>query len=214
MESPKQVTAGGPAALLEAPIFNVHECAHEGHPRGSCPLAACRPAVCGEAARYNGARRQRLRIENIRGNAQAVSKRAGELGPDMVDLPPRCGGIAKSTEDLDEILQTNRSRGGRGRRVIDAQPRSKSSRSHRLYHRAQMAGSTRPFGADNKRRTWPDARNGRHSRSALCRDPVRADEPRSRRRATVSLMTRGRLPAEQIYVHNPKLVKVMGQLGA
>ena len=100
-----------------APFYRAHVfcCVNErpaGHPRG-----CCREKDAERLRNYMKARAKALGLEGVRINNAGCLDRC-ELGPTMVIYPEGVWYHYRSTEDLDEILQTHVVGGGRVRRLM------------------------------------------------------------------------------------------------
>src|SRR5690349_24982427 len=105
-------------APADPPLFykrHIYMCTNvrqEGHPRGSCTARAASAGGVDKLRGYMREKAKTLGIENIRCNAAGCLDRC-ELGADMVIYPEGVWFRYEGTEDLDEILQTDRIEGGR-----------------------------------------------------------------------------------------------------
>ncbi len=103
--------AGDPAPYYRAHVFCCTNERPEGHPRGCCKDKNA------EALRnYMKARAKAMGLEGVRVNIAGCLDRC-ELGPTMVIYPEGVWYHYRSTEDIDEILQTHVIEGGRVTRL-------------------------------------------------------------------------------------------------
>ena len=103
--------AGDPPPFYRAHVFCCTNERPDGHPRGCCKDKDA------EALRnYMKARAKALGLEGVRINIAGCLDRC-ELGPTMVIYPEGVWYHYRSTEDLDEILQTHVIEGGRVTRL-------------------------------------------------------------------------------------------------
>ena len=103
--------AGDPPPFYRAHVFCCTNERPAGHPRGCCK------AKDAEALRnYMKARAKALGLEGVRINIAGCLDRC-ELGPTMVIYPEGVWYHYRSTEDVDEILQTHVIEGGRVTRL-------------------------------------------------------------------------------------------------
>ncbi len=106
-----------PVSVDPAPYYRIHlfGCTirrPDRHPRGSCAARGS------EALRdYLKARAKELGLADIRVNSAGCLDRC-ELGPVMVIYPEGVWYAYKTSEDLDEILETHLKRGGRVERLM------------------------------------------------------------------------------------------------
>jgi (2Fe-2S) ferredoxin len=84
----------------------------DGHPRGSCAARGSEPL-----RDYLKARAKELGLSNVRINSAGCLDRC-ELGPTMVVYPEGVWYGFKTTEDIDEILETHLVAGGRVGRLM------------------------------------------------------------------------------------------------
>ena len=108
----------GPAKAVEdpPPYYRAHVfcCTNErpaGHPRGCCKAKDAEPL-----RNYMKARAKALGLAGVRVNIAGCLDRC-ELGPTMVIYPEGVWYHYRSTEDIDEILQTHVIEGGRVSRL-------------------------------------------------------------------------------------------------
>ena len=104
-------------AETTTPFYRSHIfcCTNErpaGHPRGCCSE---KDSV--RLRNYLKAKAKQLKLENVRVNIAGCLDRC-ELGPTMVIYPEGTWYTYRTTEDLDEILETHVIRGGRVRRLM------------------------------------------------------------------------------------------------
>ena len=103
--------AGDPPPFYRAHVFCCTNERPAGHPRGCCKAKEA------EALRnYMKARAKALGLEGVRINIAGCLDRC-ELGPTMVIYPEGVWYHYRSTEDVDEILQTHVIEGGRVTRL-------------------------------------------------------------------------------------------------
>ncbi len=103
--------AGDPPPYYRAHVFCCINERPEGHPRGCCKDKGS------EALRnYMKARAKALGLEGVRINIAGCLDRC-ELGPTMVIYPEGVWYHYRSTDDVDEILQTHVIEGGRVTRL-------------------------------------------------------------------------------------------------
>lgn len=103
--------AGDPPPFYRAHVFCCTNERPDGHPRGCCKDKDA------EALRnYMKARAKALGLEGVRINIAGCLDRC-ELGPTMVIYPEGVWYHYRSTDDLDEILQTHVIEGGRVTRL-------------------------------------------------------------------------------------------------
>ena len=104
--------AGDPPPFYRAHVFCCTNERPDGHPRGCCKDKDA------EALRnYMKARAKALGLEGVRINIAGCLDRC-ELGPTMVIYPEGVWYHYRSTDDLDEILQTHVIEGGRVTRLL------------------------------------------------------------------------------------------------
>lgn len=103
--------AGDPPPFYRAHVFCCTNERPDGHPRGCCKDKDA------EALRnYMKARAKALGLEGVRINIAGCLDRC-ELGPTMVIYPEGVWYHYRSTDDVDEILQTHVIEGGRVNRL-------------------------------------------------------------------------------------------------
>ncbi len=103
--------AGDPPPFYRAHVFCCTNERPDGHPRGCCKNKDA------EALRnYMKARAKALGLEGVRINIAGCLDRC-ELGPTMVIYPEGVWYHYRSTDDVDEILQTHVIEGGRVTRL-------------------------------------------------------------------------------------------------
>lgn len=103
--------AGDPPPFYRAHVFCCTNERPDGHPRGCCKDKDA------EALRnYMKARAKALGLEGVRINIAGCLDRC-ELGPTMVIYPEGVWYHYRSTDDIDEILQTHVIEGGRVTRL-------------------------------------------------------------------------------------------------
>ncbi len=103
--------AGDPPPFYRAHVFCCTNERPDGHPRGCCKNKDA------EALRnYMKARAKALGLEGVRINIAGCLDRC-ELGPTMVIYPEGVWYHYRSTDDIDEILQTHVIEGGRVTRL-------------------------------------------------------------------------------------------------
>lgn len=101
-----------PAPYYRAHIFACTNIRPEGHPRGSCARHGAE-----KLRNYMKARAKELKLDGVRVNNAGCLDRC-ELGPVIVIYPEGVWYAVRSTEDVDEILQTHLIGGGRVDRLM------------------------------------------------------------------------------------------------
>ena len=104
-------------SLDPSPYFRIHlfVCTNrrpDAHPRGSCAASGSEPL-----RDYLKARAKEFGLSDIRVNSAGCLDRC-ELGPVMVIYPEGIWYAYRTTEDIDEILETHLRRGGRVDRLM------------------------------------------------------------------------------------------------
>jgi (2Fe-2S) ferredoxin len=118
MTSPPAAAAGGREKDERSDLYFRHHvffCTNvrpEGHPRGCC---AGKGSV--KLRDYAKARAKELGLKGVRVNSAGCLDRC-ELGPTIVIYPEGVWYTYRSTEDIDEILQTHLVEGGRVARLM------------------------------------------------------------------------------------------------
>jgi (2Fe-2S) ferredoxin len=106
------VQPNDPSAFYRLHVFLCTNRRPEGHPRGSCASKGS------ESLRdYLKARSKELGLTDVRINSAGCLDRC-ELGPTMVIYPEGIWYEFRTTEDLEEILQTHLIEGGRVERLM------------------------------------------------------------------------------------------------
>ncbi len=103
-----------PALYFEAHLFMCTNRRPDGHARGSCAAAGSE-----KLRDYAKARAKELGLKRVRVNAAACLDRC-EFGPTLVIYPEGVWYQARTTADIDEILETHLRQGGRVERLMIA----------------------------------------------------------------------------------------------
>lgn len=114
-----------PAPYYRAHVFACTNIRPEGHPRGSCARLGSE-----KLRNYMKARAKELKIDGVRINNSGCLDRC-ELGPVIVVYPEGVWYAVRSTDDIDEILQTH---------LIDGARVDRLMLSPEETERAQIAG--------------------------------------------------------------------------
>jgi (2Fe-2S) ferredoxin len=104
--------AADPQAFYRMHVFCCVNERPDDHPRGCCKAKGSQ-----DLRDYMKARAKALRLRRVRINASGCLDRC-ELGPTMVIYPEGVWYSYRTTEDVDEILQTHVVGGGRVRRLM------------------------------------------------------------------------------------------------
>jgi (2Fe-2S) ferredoxin len=114
LTAPEPGETGGadPEAFYRVHVFCCVNERPNDHPRGCCKAKGSQ-----ELRDYMKARAKALRLRRVRINASGCLDRC-ELGPTMVIYPEGVWYSYRTTEDVDEILQTHVVGGGRVRRLM------------------------------------------------------------------------------------------------